>query len=367
MATHKLHQIRHAIAKVQQEATSKLWEFQHEILGYKTRVPKLALITATHENPQRIQELAKIEAFDLWVQERSNSGTENKISVHTLLQRVTAKISHTLKTLKTELHQTTTERDDLQAKLKQHEEEASGHFKWEAVLDFNKMEDPGNIITATMKNLPPPISIYQYYQAYKPIIYKGSNLPDLKFQSHLSRQQFHIIWAQADSAARDLLVFMWVLKDIITSKGTIEVTTADPVFYATRFCTWALIHIRQHHTQFYSNIGNWNSLPQIEPYDLDTTREVQEIVSQNFPEFLSALDTLAQEDTTQLHEAALHHQNLMKKYPDSFPITFHKLQLHGYVTRALEKRSIHWNRNKSLHLIHEPYSTFHNTIQGAWK
>lgn len=338
MATQKLHQIRHTVAEVRQEATGKLREFQQEIEGYKARIPKLAITSATHENPQRIQELAKIEVFDLWLQERSNSGTETQFSVHTLLQRVTAKISHTLKTLKTELHQATTEREDLQGRLEQHEEEASGHLKWDKLLDFNKIEDPGNLITATMKNLPPPISIYQYYQAYKPIIFKGSNLPDLKFQIHLSKPQFQILWAQADSAARDLLVFMWILKDIITSKGTVEVTTADPAFYATRFCTRALIHISQHHTQFYSNIANRNSLPQIEPYDINTTREVQEIVNQNFPEFLSAIDTLAQEDTTQLHEAALHHQNLMKKYPKSFSITFHKIQLHGYVTRALEER-----------------------------
>ena len=66
------------------------------------------------------------------------------------------------------------------------------------------------------------------------------------------------------------------------------------------------------------------------------TREVHKIVTHNFPKFLTALDTLATEDTTQLHETALHHQNLIRKYPESFPITFHKIQLHGYVTRALE-------------------------------
>lgn len=55
-------------------------------------------------------------------------------------------------------------------------------------------------------------------------------------------------------------------------------------------------------------------------------------------EFLTALHTLAQEDTTQIHEAVQHHQNLIRKYPNSFPITFHKIQLHGYTTRALEDR-----------------------------
>ena len=55
------------------------------------------------------------------------------------------------------------------------------------------------------------------------------------------------------------------------------------------------------------------------------------------PEFLSALDILAAEDTTILHEAS-QHQNLCKKFPDSFPQTFHRIQLNGYITRALDDR-----------------------------
>ena len=189
-----------------------------------------------------------------------------------------------------------------------------------------------------MKNLPPPISIYQYYQAYKPIIFQCSNLPDLKTRSHLSKEEFQALWTQANSAARDLLTFMWVIKDLLVPKGIVEITTTNPAFYITRFCVAGLTHINHHHEQFYTNIENRNCLPQIEPYDPEVTKEIQQMANDQFPDFLSALDSLAAEDTTLLHEASHQHQNLARKFPDSFPGAFHRIQLHGYVTRALEDR-----------------------------
>jgi hypothetical protein len=203
----------------------------------------------------------------------------------------------------------------------------------EQILGSDQIEDAGNAIRATMRNLAPPISIFQYYQAFKPQILQRSNLPDIRLKS-----QFKIMWTGANPPAKDLIVFMWVLKDLIVQKGVVETITTNPCFYLTRFCTGAVIHISQHHIEFYTDIENWNSLPQIEPYDLETTNEIQKMANENFPEFLSALDELAQEETTQLHESIQQHQNLSRKYPDSFPITFQRIQLHGYITRALDDR-----------------------------
>ena len=62
------------------------------------------------------------------------------------------------------------------------------------------------------------------------------------------------------------------------------------------------------------------------------------MANNQFLEFLSALDILAGEDTTLLHEATQQHQNQVRKFLDSFPPTFHRIQLHGYVTRALKDR-----------------------------
>jgi hypothetical protein len=48
------------------------------------------------------------------------------------------------------------------------------------------------------------------------------------------------------------------------------------------------------------------------------------------------LDNLVGEDTALLHEVSQQHQNLCKKFSDSFPQSFHRIQLNGYFTRALE-------------------------------
>jgi hypothetical protein len=189
-----------------------------------------------------------------------------------------------------------------------------------------------------MKNLALPINIFQYYKAYKPLILTWSSLPDLKNQSHVSEQQFRTLWAKANPTARDLLVCMWALKDLIVPMGVVEITTASPPFYLTRFCAAALNHIDRHHEEFYSDITNRNGLPNLQPYDPQTIKEIQQMADNHFPEFMSALDTLAEEDTTLLHQASQHHQNLSRNYPDSFPQTFHRIQLHGYITRALEDR-----------------------------
>ena len=66
-------------------------------------------------DPQRVMELAKIEAFGLWVQRQPD--TEQKVSAETFLYRVTAKFNHTFKNFRSHLHQVTTKRDDLQTIL----------------------------------------------------------------------------------------------------------------------------------------------------------------------------------------------------------------------------------------------------------
>ena len=62
------------------------------------------------------------------------------------------------------------------------------------------------------------------------------------------------------------------------------------------------------------------------------------MANSQFSNFLSTLDNLAGEDTTLLQETSQQHQNLCKKFPDSFPQNFHMIQLNGYIARALEDR-----------------------------
>ena len=59
-----------------------------------------------------VMELAKIEAFELWI--RKHPEIEEQVSAQTLLHRLTAKFNQTFKNLRKQLYQVTTKWDDLQ-------------------------------------------------------------------------------------------------------------------------------------------------------------------------------------------------------------------------------------------------------------
>ena len=147
-----------------------------------------------------------------------------------------------------------------------------------------------------------------------------------------------MLWVKANSEAKDLLVFMWILKDRTTHKGVVEITTTNPNFYLTRFCIKTLTHISRHHEEFYNNIENRKSLPQIQPYEPEIIKEIQDLTNSKFPQLLTTLDGLAQEDTRLLHEVSHQHHNLIRKFLDFFPQAFHRIQLQGSIARALEDR-----------------------------
>lgn len=121
--------------------------------------------------------LTKIEAFDHWFDGQSE--TKEQMTAKLLLERVTTKMGHIFRNLKAALNQVTTERDELQTKLEQIEEDRSESQKWHQLLDEKTIEDPANAITAITRNLAPPINIFQYYKAFKPLILQQSNLPDI--------------------------------------------------------------------------------------------------------------------------------------------------------------------------------------------
>ena len=89
---------------------------------------------------------------------------------------------------------------------------------------------------------------------------------------------------------------------------------------------------------FYNNIENRKSLPQIQPYEPEIIKEIQDLTNSKFPQFLTALDELATEDTRLLHEARHQHHNLIRKNSYFFSQAFHRIQLQGYITRALDDR-----------------------------
>ena len=80
------------------------------------------------------------------------------------------------------------------------------------------------------------------------------------------------------------------------------------------------------------------NLPQIKLYEPEIIKKIQDMTISKFSQFLTALDGLATEDTILLHEANHQNHNLIKKIPDSYPQSFNRIQLQGYITRALEDR-----------------------------
>lgn len=63
----------HAVAELRKKTAAKFQDFQQEVDTYNQQLRKLVTYEAAHLNPERVQELAKMKAFDLWVQERPNT------------------------------------------------------------------------------------------------------------------------------------------------------------------------------------------------------------------------------------------------------------------------------------------------------
>ena len=70
----------------------------------------------------------KIEAFDTWIQKQPP--TEEQMMAQTLLHMVTAKINYTFKSLRSQLHQVTSEIDEFHIRCEQHDEDKTDLSPW---------------------------------------------------------------------------------------------------------------------------------------------------------------------------------------------------------------------------------------------
>ena len=186
IARQRLTKFRSSISEFRHQISAQLQASQQHAESYTSQLNQLATATQKLATSDRVKELAKLEAFDLWVQRSPEM--EERILAQTLLHKVTSKLNHTLTNLKEELYQAIQERDDLQNQIEQQQEEDL--LQWEKLLGEDKIEDPENSITAIMKYLPPPISIFQYYKAYKPLILQSSSLPNIKNGTEISEEFF---------------------------------------------------------------------------------------------------------------------------------------------------------------------------------
>ena len=122
VAGHSCRLLRNFVAELRHQTTAQLQALQEELESYKTQISQFTQHSNT--DTTEIAELVKLEAFELWVHKCSEA--ETQITAPNLLQRVTTKVNHTLRILKAELQQATTERDDLQGRLEQQEKENRG-------------------------------------------------------------------------------------------------------------------------------------------------------------------------------------------------------------------------------------------------
>lgn len=91
-------------------------------------------------------------------------------------------------------------------------------------------------------------------------------------------------------------------------------------------------------------MDNMNSLPQLEPYDLEVVKEIQDMANSQFLDFLLALDNLAGEDTPY----SMKPHNNTKTCARNFQIHFLKIST-GFNSMGTSQElwkivSIHWNK-----------------------
>lgn len=142
---HTLNQFQHiklTVLNLKEQTQSHMQEMKGELEQYHIQAGKLNHFHRNTEDQDRALEIAKIEAFDIWLSKEATSS--DQITAQHLFERVTTKIGHMFKSLQTELRHTRLERDELQEKL-EHQEECC-YVNWEDLIGHNNIEDPVNMI-----------------------------------------------------------------------------------------------------------------------------------------------------------------------------------------------------------------------------
>ena len=108
-AAQEINHLRTTCLGVKQTALDQIQVFSKGIEELKTEFKTIK--DSELSESDRAMALTKIEAFDHWIDGQSE--TKEQMTAKLLLERVTAKMSHTFHNLKAALNQVTTERDEL--------------------------------------------------------------------------------------------------------------------------------------------------------------------------------------------------------------------------------------------------------------
>lgn len=115
-------------------------------------------------------------------------------------------------------------------------------------------------------HLPPPISIQQVYHSTGRLTLLKSGLPYIQPGLRLNQEEFKALWKQAQPKAKDTLAFMWAIGEVALPLDAMEVVTANPSFYISKYCVRAMDQIANHHRKYYTNPHFKTELPTLPSY-----------------------------------------------------------------------------------------------------
>ena len=121
----------------------------------------------------------------------------------------------------------------------------------------------------------------------------------------MTKEEFEGTWRQAQPDAKDTLAFMWAIGDIKIPLGVMEIISANPSFYISRYSIRALAQMAEHHRKFYTNPYNKTELPLLLPYGEREVTIVHKLLAKSRAEHEKAMDLYEKEDVVLFKEARL--------------------------------------------------------------
>ena len=142
------------------------------------------------------------------------------------------KTKFTLRLLHKEIDRHIQEKEELYLKI----EEATKDQKTTSPEESKGIEKT----LQALYHLPPLISIHQVYRATRGLTLMKSGLSYLQPGVQMTKEEFEGTWRQAQPDAKDTLAFMWAILDIKIPLGVMELISANPSFYISRYSIRAL-------------------------------------------------------------------------------------------------------------------------------
>lgn len=163
-----------------------------------------------------------------------------------------------------------------------------------------------------------------------------NGLPYIQPGLRLNQEEFKALWKQAQPEAKDTLAFMWAIGEVALPLGAMEVVTASPSFYISRYCVRAMDQIANHHRKYYTNPHFKTELPTSPSYGEKEITTVHNSIAKSREEHEDAMRTYEKEDLILFKEARRFQQWLKKYHADSFPLEFFDISLQNFATRAIK-------------------------------